>query len=249
MTISVEKIKSKFLSIKNKGFLPNVKTDHNDGAIGNTFEFYLGVKENNLRDSDFDGWEIKTKKKFSKTATTLFSRKPTEPKGGDKYMLDKYGVPDQTFPACKNLNTSIYANKWCSYYQKFKYKLELDKSQNKLIMLVKNMKDKLIDDSVYWSFNDLMLGAKKLKNTFVVQAEKKLINNKYSFKYINADAYYNFSFDKFLDSIENGVIRYEHRWSPDKHGKNKGKDHNHGGGFRLSKPLDIEKLFEISVKI
>ena len=49
-----QKIKSEFLRIKELGYLPNVKSDTNDGGAGNTFEHHLGVKENNLRDADFE---------------------------------------------------------------------------------------------------------------------------------------------------------------------------------------------------
>ena len=67
MSISVEKVKLELNRIKLLGFVENVKSDDNDGAIGNTFEHYLGVEENNLKDADFEGWEIKTKKQYSKT--------------------------------------------------------------------------------------------------------------------------------------------------------------------------------------
>ena len=112
---SVKKIKIEFLRIKNLGFVPNEKSENDDSAIGATFEKYLGVKENNSKDADFQGWEIKTKKQFSKTATSLFSLKPSYPKGGDRYMLNKFGEPDEDFPNATNLNTSIYCNKEKQY--------------------------------------------------------------------------------------------------------------------------------------
>jgi hypothetical protein len=63
---SIKKIKTEFLRIKNLGFVPNEKSENNDSAIGATFEKYLGVKENNSKDADFQGWEIKTKKTILK---------------------------------------------------------------------------------------------------------------------------------------------------------------------------------------
>ena len=42
MSISVEKVKLELNRIKLLGFVENVKSDDNDGAIGNTFEHYLG---------------------------------------------------------------------------------------------------------------------------------------------------------------------------------------------------------------
>jgi hypothetical protein len=89
-----QKIKSEFLRIKELGYLPNVKSDTNDGGAGNTFEHHLGVKENNLRDADFEQFEVKTKKELSKAHMTLFSQKPTYPSDGDNYMREHYGIPD-----------------------------------------------------------------------------------------------------------------------------------------------------------
>jgi hypothetical protein len=44
----------------------NVKQDSNDGGAGNTFEECLGVRENNLKEPDFEGFEVKTKKDYLK---------------------------------------------------------------------------------------------------------------------------------------------------------------------------------------
>ena len=76
-----DKIKQEFLRIKALGYLANVKTDFNDGAAGNTFETHLGVKENNLKEADFDNFEVKTKKTYlkSKSPISLFTLKPTYP--------------------------------------------------------------------------------------------------------------------------------------------------------------------------
>ena len=41
-------LKTEFKRIKSLGYIKNVKSDTNDGAAGNTFEYHLGVVENNL---------------------------------------------------------------------------------------------------------------------------------------------------------------------------------------------------------
>lgn len=175
--VNTDKIKLEFLRIKNLGFIPNVKSENNDGAIGNTFEKYLGVKENNSKDADFEDWEIKTKQQFSKTATTLFSLKPSYPPKGDRYMLDKYGEIDEDFPNCKNLNTSIYCHKSNQYYKNHYYQLEL--SDDKITLLVKDKNQNIFDKSVYWNFFDIKKSAKKLKNTVIINAEKKRLITKF----------------------------------------------------------------------
>tara|TARA_X000000368_G_C22993934_1_gene695700 strand:+ start:52 stop:795 length:744 start_codon:yes stop_codon:yes gene_type:complete len=247
MSISVEKVKLELNRIKLLGFVENVKSDDNDGAIGNTFEHYLGVKENNLKDADFEGWEIKTKKQYSKTATTLFSKKPSFPEKGDRYMLNKFGEADEDFPNCTNLNTTIYCNKIKQYYNNYFYQLELKEDQINLI--VKDKNKKIFDNKVYWKFEHLIAGSKKLKNTIIVTAKKEIFKNKINFKYISFTALINFKFENLIDAFKNGRVVYEHRWSPDKTGDNKGKDHNHGGGFRVRRKEDLEKLFESKVEI
>ena len=112
MAINPNKIKEEFSRIKNMGFLENVKLDTNDGGAGNTFEYHLGVKENNLVDADFEGFEIKTKKQFTNSAMSLFTKKPTSPVNGDNYMREKFGIPDTRYPNVKCFRTSIYAHRF-----------------------------------------------------------------------------------------------------------------------------------------
>ena len=69
----LEKIKFEFDRIKDLGFIKSTRQNNKDGGIGNTFEDYLGVEENNLRDPDFEGFEIKTKRFMNSSYITLFS--------------------------------------------------------------------------------------------------------------------------------------------------------------------------------
>ena len=64
MRVNSTKVVKEFNRIKKLGFVENVKGDHHDGSAGNTFEHYLGVKENNLKDPDFLDFEVKTKKEI-----------------------------------------------------------------------------------------------------------------------------------------------------------------------------------------
>ena len=52
MKVNTKKIINEFNRIKELGFVKNTKPNHGDGTAGNTFETYLGIKENNLRDPD-----------------------------------------------------------------------------------------------------------------------------------------------------------------------------------------------------
>ena len=55
------KIIDKFNEIKKLGFVKNNRPG-NDGGVGNTFEDYLEVDENNQTEADFENFEVKSKK-------------------------------------------------------------------------------------------------------------------------------------------------------------------------------------------
>ena len=123
MAIDSSKIKKEFSRIKDMGFLENVKSDINDGGAGNTFEYHLGVKENNLKDPDFEGFEVKTKKQFTHSAMSLFTKKPTSPDNGDNYMREQFGKPDTNYPNIKCLRTSLYAHRFSLVYGSYNMKI------------------------------------------------------------------------------------------------------------------------------
>jgi hypothetical protein len=79
-----------------------------------------------------------------------------------------------------------------------------------------------------------------LKNLFVVFAEEKVINEERYYHYLNAEIYLNFNFEKFLNSIENGVIMFDIRIGVHKTGSSYGRPHDHGSGFRIRKEKIID---------
>jgi hypothetical protein len=133
--ISAEKIKAEFIRISRLGYVENIKRDINDGAAGNTFEHHLGVTENNLKEADYDGFEIKTKKWLGKSATpySLFTLKPSYPLDGDNYMRENWGVYDKRYPTIKRFSTSVFASRWCNVYKKNWLRLEVNRDEQKQI--------------------------------------------------------------------------------------------------------------------
>ena len=252
----LEKLKKEFKRIKDLGFLENVKSDKNDGGAGNTFEHHLGVTENNLTDPDYEGFEIKTKRQFTHSAMSLFTKKPSVAEYGDQYMREQFGLPDKNYPKVKCFRTSIYAHRFSEVYGKYKIKLGVNREEKKLYFEVYDLNGKLIDNKVHWTFESIKNGSIKLNNMLIVNAEVKKVNSKDHFKYTDATVLMGYrGFDNLIDQIENGVIRYDNRlgvYGPDtknKKGKSlAGTPHNHGGGLRIS-PKDIEKLFEKSLDL
>jgi len=250
--MDISKIEAEFHRIKKLGYLPNVKQDSNDGAAGNTFEAHLGVKENNLKEPDFEGFEVKTKKNYlkSKSPISLFTLKPTSPRDGDNYMRSNWGVPDSVYENILCFRTSLYAHRWSVVYQKNKFRVEVNRAEERIYIVRATLDEKILDKNVFWSFENVHTGAKKLQNLFLVEANVKTIKGKIYFHFINASVYLNYRGDEnFIDLLEQGLIRYDNRlgvYGPD---TNKaGTPHNHGGGFRLDKK-NIHKLYDTVIEV
>lgn len=71
------------------GFVQNTKPNNRDGGIGNTFEDLLGVKENNKKEADFEGIEIKSQRFLNNSYVTLFSKSPDYPKKSEQLFARK----------------------------------------------------------------------------------------------------------------------------------------------------------------
>ncbi|MDA9636324.1 MvaI/BcnI restriction endonuclease family protein [SAR86 cluster bacterium] len=242
----IEKAKREFQRIKSLGYVLSDKpfAKKNDGAIGNTFETLLGVEENNLRDADFEGWECKSQRKHTNSASSLFTRKPDYPHGGDEYMRENWGIKDTEFPNLKVFRTSIYYHRWSMVYNKYKMRLRINEPNERLEIILCDLDENIIDESVYWSFKSLKEASSKLKNTFVVKAEEKTINEKVYFKYIEGTVYMNFNFGNLIKLIKDGKARYDNRLGVYRTGDKRGKKHNHGGGIRLVSSDSYKDLFD-----
>lgn len=249
--LDVAAIKAEFSRIKSLSYVVSEKpfATRNDGAIGNTFESLLGVSENNLKDPDFRGWECKSYRKHSKSAASLFTCKPDYPSRGDEYMRENWGIKDKEYPEIKVFRTSIYAHRWAEVYGKYKMRLKVDEAAEKLSILLCDLDERIIDDNVYWSFESLREASSKLKNTFVVKADEKVINGKIHFKFLEGKAFMGFNFDQCVHLIKDGKVRYDNRLGVYRTGKNIGKKHNHGGGIRLVRAADYGDLYDHSIEL
>ena len=244
----LDKIRFEFNRIKNLGFIKSTRQNNKDGGIGNTFEDYLGVDENNLRDPDFEGFEVKTKRFMNSSYITLFSKSPSFPKGANRLLKEKYGeVRDSNFPDLKKLYASIFGNRWNNVYDKFKMKLIVDYSLNRLHLHILDQYNNL-DDQVYWNFDDLEKGISKLNKLFIVFAHPKDIDEMRYYHYNSGNVYLDLDFQSFLKEIENGNIQFDIRIGVHKSGKKYGKPHDHGSGFRIKKE-NITHLYKTKLNL
>lgn len=223
-----------FKRVKKLGFVKSHR--RNNTGIGKTFEDYIGVEENNVDEPDLVGFEIKAHREVAQSYITLFTKCPSFPKGANAFLRDKYGTPDEDNPDLKKLHTSIFANKSNTYANKYSFRLLNDKKNKCLYIAVYSLKNKrLLDHTCGYKYADIeKVLKKKLKSLFYVSAKTKTDKKGVEFFHFNeADIYESPSFEKFLDMLDKGLIMFDIRIGSYHSGKNYGKAHDHGSGFRI----------------
>ncbi|STZ08097.1 Uncharacterised protein [Moraxella caprae] len=232
MPSNLELFIADFHRVKNLGFSPSRRS--NSTGIGKTFEDLIGVAENNLREADLHGFEIKSQRNLSESYVTLFTKSPTMPKGANTYLRENYGSPDSCYPDIKVLHTSIFCGRFNTHVSGASFSLEIDYTNERLYILVDC--NGRIDRSVYYSFEQLRRAIQKIENLAFVRAETQRIDDIEHFHFTQATIFSSFiSFENFLLLLDGGVIMYDVRVGAYKTGNKKGKTHDHGSGFRIKR--------------
>ena len=240
--------KRDFLVIKKKGFVLSNRT--HDTGIGKTFEDLIGIVENNNFLADYGGvLELKSSRELTKSMLTLFTKSPSSPPKVNSYLREKYGSPDADAGGMKTLHTTFSAVKFNTFVNKHGFKLDVDEKAQKLFLLVKDLTtEKIVDKNIWYDFETLKEIIKhKCQRIAFISAESKKEDGKEYFKFNKAVLLKNLTFEKFIKAVKDGVIVYDIRIGVYRSGKNKGKTHDHGSGFRvmknnLSKVFDIEEI-------
>lgn len=239
----LQKFREDFEKVKKAGFIESHRT-HNTG-IGKTFEDLVNVVENNKQKVDYlDELELKSSREFSNSMITLFTKSPSHPPQANTILRLKFGMDEK---GSKMLHTTIAGNKFNSFFEKYGFKLEINEKEKKIYILVKDLiSNTLMDFVCYYTFEDLKkIIDEKCKNIAFVTAKIRKENGKEFFYFENAILLTGLTFDKFLKAIEEGDIFYDIRIGVYGNGKNKGKTHDHGSGFRIRKNR-IAHIFNIS---
>ena len=242
-----ELIINEFNRIKALGYLKSRRT-HNTG-IGKTFEDYLGVDENNNKAPDFAGFEVKSKRAEISSYLTLFTKSPSQPPKVNTYLRDTYGESYEDNPNLKRLHTSIFSSKCNTYRGIYGFIIINDKVNKRVVIEVRNLQSNQVDRSAYWTYEELDTCLNtKLKALFFVYADSKIEKGEEYFHYTKAKIYLKSSLSKLLQLIDDGKLMVDIRIGSYKSGKNKGKPHDHGTGFRI-KPVDLDSLYEEKIEI
>ncbi|WP_420265775.1 MvaI/BcnI family restriction endonuclease [Candidatus Magnetominusculus dajiuhuensis] len=221
----------------------------NDGAVGNTLEILLGIKENNLPIANSHEWELKGQRKHTSSLITLkhIEPSPTGAKIVSTVLLPKYGWKHkEAGRKYSEEEMSFRSTTSATSYTKRGFKVIVDRIQRKLIfdfnssmveiadadvsLWYESVKERIgtgkINPEPYWGFDDLKYAiGSKLMNCFYVIADAKIEDGHEYFKYEKLLILSSFSFDKFVDCVEQGhlYIDFDARTG-----------HNHGTKFRLT---------------
>lgn len=227
--MNLKTLVKKLLVIRSKGF---VKTHRaHDTGIGKTIEDLLGIKENNLRLPDVGEIELKAKRVDSGSMLTVATKSPL-PKGVNKILFEKYKYRDKE--GQYGLHSTVCGSR------KNRQGLRIIFKENKLIL--KNP----YKVEAYWpiSIFDEVLKNKSNKILLIfaeTRGERKTTTEK--FHYIETYLLSGLNIKKFKNAIEKDILKVDIRIGVYRSGRLKGRYHDHGTGFRISKK-DFLKIFD-----
>lgn len=243
ITEELKNLKKEFERIKKMGYVKSTRIGYT--GIGKTFEDLLGKEEDTLELPDYHGIEIKTKRGYSRSYTTLFGATPQGKKEFEiKRLRSAYGYPDMIYKNQKLLNTSIQANCSTLVGNRFLFKLIVDYEEQKLFLLITDKNMNFIEKKSYWSFAVLKEKLeRKLKYMALVKAWPNNIDNETYYKYYDIDFYKLKTFEEFIRLIEDGTIRVTFKIGIFKKGVRAGEIHDRGTAFEIQE-IDMLKLFD-----
>ena len=220
----------------------------NDGAVGNTIENLLGIKENNLPLPNTQEWELKGQRSHTHALETLKHIEPSPtaaeivstlllPFYGWKHKLagTKYPINEMSFRSTTSATEYTYRG----------FSIVVDKNQHKVRFVFDFSKAKVEDPKIsawlktvekgaglgplepepYWGIEDLRYAiGEKIKNCFYVVADSKIEGGREFFLYKELLILTGFSFDGFMKCLENGVVLVDF---------DARTGHNHGTKFRI----------------
>jgi hypothetical protein len=254
-----ENLITEFRKIAQMGWIENARHGNASG-VGNTLEDLLGIEENNLPIPNAAEWELKAQRLNTSSLTTLFHIEPSPRavKFVPQVLLLNYGWqhleagqrhPENEMSFRQTIHGKSPSDRG--------FMVKIDRENRKVLIsfdsakVSENQKDWLrsveqriglceLNPQPYWGFDDLehKVGT-KLLNCFYVQAEMKREDGKEFFKYSKVTMLQKFSFEGFLQELENGniLVDFDARTG-----------HNHGTKFRMRQNC-LPNLYEKSTTI
>lgn len=143
-------LKEKFDIIKKMRWIKSIRKGST--GIDATFENIIGLSNNSFEIPDFYNIEIKTKRTYSKSCTSLFNYTP-KGKYSNKMenFKNKFRYPDKILKNFKVINKSFFCNtkvRVSNYY----FILKVDRTLKIVILKIIDLYGNLIEDKIYWDF-------------------------------------------------------------------------------------------------
>lgn len=244
MNKETKKLIEEFQKITKKSWIKSVNKGF--GSIGLTFEQELEKSPDSMYFPDYYGTEIKCTSRFSRYPIGLFTVAfdgPTFPE--INRIIDKYGYSDRFYPDRKAIFKRLYFQQQATINNKWKFKLELDKLEEKIYLCVYTLDDKLMERKsfVYLKsiYDHLM---PKLNKLAIVNASSKLFDDEKYFRYYKISIFSIISFKKFLELLTTDDIEVNLVARIQKSGKDKGVYKDKNLVFKMKKDK-ITKLFNL----
>lgn len=226
----------RFDDVKQRGWIASLRSG--DTGVGYTFETLLGITENNNKDADYDGIEIKCKQKKAGRPQTgkvnLFQQAPEWAKkmsGLDRLkMLGKQGV--EGLYSCHSQVTTLQNN--------INLRLALLEIEQRIDLL------KAEEEVGSWKFDILQQRlAEKHNRAVFIKAAVKTDSSGVQFQYNELVYCERPSIQRFVDLVKSRDIVFEFIMSE----KEKGTVRNHGYPWRLTSVDLLDSLFSLQVKL
>ena len=213
-------------------------------AAGLTFESLLNKNADSMFFPDYQGIEIKCTQRYSRYPITLFSKAFDGPSLYQMYeILKKYGKNDVIYKDKKMLNSNLSCNKKILVNGKYYFKLDIDKKEQKLYLVVYDILDNLIEKEAFISFETLKTHLTlKLSNLALIFASKKVLDNIPHFRYYKMIIYKLISFETFIELLKKDIIIVDIVGRISRSGIEKGRQRNKNLVFKIDKD-NISKLF------
>lgn len=200
-------LKQKFEEIKEMGWIKSCRKGNT--GIGYTFEKLLGKEEDTLCLPDYNGIEIKTHRKNSKSYVTLFNYNPIGESSYElKRILKSYGYRHSKNRNIKLLNSNIYCNYIKDVGVNYKFSLCVDDAKKRIYLLVFDRLGLFVEKKAYWTFETIKDKLyNKLQYLAYVEADSKFINGIEYFRYNKISFYKLKDFETFIDLVKKAKIK------------------------------------------
>ena len=246
---SVKEFIDRYLAVRELGWVRSHRS--NNTGIGKTLEDLLKIEENNLDEADIGDVEIKSQRTLTSSKVTLFTKKPTGPDGANNILRDQYGVQNPKHQELMQMHTSMF-NYWNKSYNKWGMRLQTKDEDKRIYLEIKNLQTDEMEPFTCWYDYDVIrkIISKKMNILAFVSADSRTdMDGNEEFLFTECKLFYGGTFERFLTLMNAGKIQYDIRIGSYKTaGKNYGKVHDHGSGFRIARTY-MKDMFDGYIEI